>query len=95
MDLNIPKSNILTESSQICFRLAEEIRQLRQEILTLKEEKKSWLIRNQQSLAEVTEKCVIINSLNLEVSQLTDEVLSAKSMLKSLVSFCTIFINFQ
>ena len=68
------------ESSQACFRFAEEIRVLRLELLTLKQEKRSWLTSCASHNEELMNRDEYIRRLKLEIVQLNEEIcLSRKS----------------
>lgn len=62
------------ESSQACFRFAEEIRVLRQELLALKQEKRKWLASSTRHDDEIASRDEYIRRLKLELLQLNEEI---------------------
>lgn len=62
------------ESSQACFRFAEEIRTLRVELLALKQEKRSWLASSTSHDEEISSRDEYIKRLKLEIIQLNEEI---------------------
>ncbi len=73
-------SNV-TETSQICLKFAEEIRNLRRVILELKEDKRTWLLSNKTLTAELRSKDDLIAALKFETRQLSEDNLIQRRQL--------------
>ncbi len=84
------------ESNQICLKLAEEIKTLRNDILGLKDDKRTWTLSKQALESEVLQSRNVLQALKLEIMQLNEENISLRIQLSEKVcAKCTRLIGMK